>query len=182
MGGSLLLKYVGDSQDDCLLKALVTLASPFDHVLSYRALNNNWMYFGLPDQYILKNLKAYVKGVSQYFLSNPNILKEKKIDLEEVYDAKTTNEFNKLFTIKLHGFKSIEQYYREGSSVNSMHNVKIPVLAISSLDDPIVSHVCIPYEEFKSNPYLGLAVTRIGGHLSWFTGNSPKRWFPQPTF
>lgn len=35
---------------------------------------------------------------------------------------------------------------------------------------------CIPYEEATATPYMFLAATSQGGHLSWFEPNG-DRWF-----
>ena len=59
-------------------------------------------------------------------------------------------------------------------------NLNIPSLFMNSTDDPIVSCSSIP-EELKSNPNLELVVTESGGHLCWYEGIVPKRWYPKPT-
>lgn len=56
----------------------------------------------------------------------------------------------------------------------------MPTLALSTLDDPVVTSDCIPYEEFHINENLILGVTRCGGHLGWFQGAlKPRRWYSQ---
>lgn len=57
-----------------------------------------------------------------------------------------------------------------------LHDIKVPVFALSSLDDPVITKHNIPYNEFPRNPNLILAVTRTGGHIGWYTGIlRPKR-------
>jgi len=62
--------------------------------------------------------------------------------------------------------------------VDTLLQVKIPLLAISAQDDPIVDNAAIPYEEFESNPYAILCATSMGGHLGWFQLGG-TRWFAQ---
>jgi len=48
-------------------------------------------------------------------------------------------------------------------------------------DDPIAVRKSIPIETLKENPNIIYAETNRGGHLCWFTGFRPKRWYSKPT-
>jgi hypothetical protein len=62
-----------------------------------------------------------------------------------------------------------------------MSNVAVPLLAISSLDDPIVAASTIPLSLTQDNPFLIFVTTLFGGHLGWFEGLwSPRRWIAKP--
>lgn len=49
-----------------------------------------------------------------------------------------------------------------------------------SKDDPIVSYSSMPIESIASNDLITLHSTERGGHLCWFEGLKPKRWYPKP--
>ena len=49
-----------------------------------------------------------------------------------------------------------------------------------SEDDPIVSFKSMPLESLKMNRNINLYITEKGGHLCWFSGLKPKRWYPIP--
>lgn len=49
-----------------------------------------------------------------------------------------------------------------------------------SKDDPIVSYTSMPMKSIESNPNITLHATERGGHLCWFEGLKPKRWYPKP--
>lgn len=49
-----------------------------------------------------------------------------------------------------------------------------------SKDDPIVSYKTMPFQSFKNNSNIELTATEKGGHLCWFEGIVPKRWYPRP--
>ena len=49
-----------------------------------------------------------------------------------------------------------------------------------SKDDPIVSFASMPFKELQENPNITLEATEKGGHLCWFEGMKPKRWYPKP--
>lgn len=79
---------------------------------------------------------------------------------------------------------STEQYYRSQSPRNFIGNIKVPFLAINSLDDPIATSRGIPLEITEKNSNIVFALTRHGGHLGWFVGPfsfiTKKRWIVRP--
>lgn len=51
-----------------------------------------------------------------------------------------------------------------------------------SKDDPIVPFSTIPIESLNKNKNIKLLVTEQGGHMCWFQGIRPVRWYPEPVF
>lgn len=176
MGASIMLKYAGEKGDKCGLHGIAAISAPYDLLLVSKALNNSSLFNNLSDRYLLENLINVIRFNLHIF----NTL-DFPINLDQVMLARSTQEFDKLFTIRVHGYRSTEQYYREASCVNYLHRITVPVLGLNSLDDPIITKDCIPYEEFLHNENLILAVTRTGGHVGWFTGLfRPRRWYAKP--
>lgn len=82
-------------------------------------------------------------------------------------------------------FPSVHEYYKWSSADQSLAGIRIPFLAINSSDDPIVAE--IPLHDAGKNPFVGICVTRKGGHLGWFVGGgfagrgAPiRKWHPRP--
>jgi len=177
MGANLLLKYLGETGENCPLKAGAAVSTPFDIVICSRYLRKPWPTSYIADNFLVTTILDSLK---------PNIqvlepLKELGVDLEETLKSTRSWDYDSRITCKILGFQNPEQYYRQVSCVNYLEKIKVPVLALSSLDDPVVTKDCIPYEEFKSNPNLILATTRAGGHIGWFTGvKAPQRWYSYP--
>ena len=180
MGAGLLLKYAANSGESCIFKAIAAVSTPFDYIITREVLNNWWPYFGYSDKYIIKSLREQYDSVFSYLVGMKKKLEEQGISLEEISNCKSSLEFDTKFTIKLYGYESPEKYYHDASVVHRLENIKIPVLALSSKDDPIVSPRCIPYDRLKEIPNVVLAVTFIGGHVSWYTGIKPERWYSKP--
>mmetsp|Transcript_22213 Transcript_22213/g.21911 ORF Transcript_22213/g.21911 Transcript_22213/m.21911 type:complete len:259 (+) Transcript_22213:320-1096(+) len=172
MGGNLMLKYAGESGKNCLLKGISVVSTPYNLTVVIGALGRAWPYAGFPEKYLLKNLR-------QNLQTNWQALEEigkESIDLEKALKAESVYEFDNLITCKIHQYETPDHYYQDASCVNYMKNIEIPTFALSSLDDPVVTSECIPYDEFKANPKLILGVTRTGGHVGWFNGMvTPRR-------
>ncbi|KAH9757954.1 AB hydrolase-1 domain-containing protein [Citrus sinensis] len=65
---------------------------------------------------------------------------------------------------------TVDTYYRNCSSSTYVGNVSIPLLCISSLDDPVCTVEAIPLDECRANKNVVLATTWHGGHLAFFEG------------
>jgi predicted alpha/beta-fold hydrolase len=109
------------------------------------------------------------------------LAKSGKVIPEEVMAAKTIREFDDACTRKMFNYTTVNNYYRDASSCRFIEHVKIPLLCMNALDDPIAAASCIPYDEIKINPYIVLATTDYGGHLGWFEHTrKPTRWMVKP--
>lgn len=96
------------------------------------------------------------------------------LDWEKIAKVKKLNELDENFTIKLFGFRTTKDYYKEYSSGQFVKNVSTPVLSISSRDDQISQYPAIHFSETIS--YL---ITDKGGHnafLDW----GMRFWFLEP--
>jgi predicted alpha/beta-fold hydrolase len=65
--------------------------------------------------------------------------KIKGLNIEEVKNAKTLKQFNETYTIKVHGFKTVDEFNQTSSCDQHITNIKIPILAINAKDDPFVN-------------------------------------------
>jgi predicted alpha/beta-fold hydrolase len=104
-----------------------------------------------------------------------------KVDPEEVMAAQTIRDFDDACTRKMFDYTTVNNYYRDASSCRFIEHVKVPLLCLNALDDPISAAECIPYDEIKTNPNVVLATTDYGGHLGWFEHiKYPTRWMVKP--
>eukprot|EP00831_Metopus_contortus_P012646 TRINITY_DN15094_c0_g1_i3.p1 TRINITY_DN15094_c0_g1~~TRINITY_DN15094_c0_g1_i3.p1 ORF type:complete len:189 (-),score=37.74 TRINITY_DN15094_c0_g1_i3:46-612(-) len=101
---------------------------------------------------------------------------------QAIEDIKTLRDFDNYFTSKQHGFGTADMYYRCISIGQKIHDLKIPMLSINALDDPLVPVETLPYDDALVNKNYILATHPCGGHVGFFTGVIPHSWFPQPVF
>ena len=47
-------------------------------------------------------------------------------------------DFDRLITIKIHGYPSVEDYYRDASNADRVPHVRTPLIAVNTVDDPFV--------------------------------------------
>ncbi|KAH9692152.1 AB hydrolase-1 domain-containing protein [Citrus sinensis] len=86
------------------------------------------------------------------------------------YKSRSIRDFDSHATCLVGKFETVDTYYRNCSSSTYVGNVSIPLLCISSLDDPVCTVEAIPWDECRANKNVVLATTWHGGHLAFFEG------------
>ncbi|KAL9537645.1 hypothetical protein MBANPS3_011589 [Mucor bainieri] len=175
LGSNILVKYLGEEKEKTPLLAAVSIANPYDLLSSGKVLDQGYFTRNVYSHRMANNLK-------NIFLRNKDImLTRKDIDIDEVLAARTIREYDDACTKKMSNYTTVNNYYRDGSCARVIEHVRIPLLCINALDDPIALAQCIPVDEIKVNPYIVLAATRYGGHLGWFEHSyRPSRWVDKP--
>ncbi|GAA5913124.1 hypothetical protein JCM6882_005794 [Rhodosporidiobolus microsporus] len=176
LGANQMAKLVGEDGEDTPLNGAISLGAPFDFVRGHIALSTSWIR-GVYSKAMGQNLKKLLARHESTFKTHP------KLDWDAIYGNENTTlfEFDSLVTAPLMGFGTAIDYYRAASASNVIANAAVPLLSISSLDDPIVDANGIPFSAAETNPNLIFATTRHGGHLGWHEGFfRVRRWVAKP--
>lgn len=176
LGAAVLANYLGQEGDRLpqQIKAAVSVANPWDLNISSWSLEKSWS-----GQYLYG--KAMASNLLRLLRNNKKTLDESPIFRDQWEKAKhmqfnSVSDFDSMFTAPMFYFDGCRDYYRTASSINRIHTIRVPLLILHALDDPIVSKDVIPFKETESNPYLHLLTTSTGGHLGWFSRDS-DRWY-----
>ncbi|KNC79607.1 hypothetical protein SARC_08006 [Sphaeroforma arctica JP610] len=167
MGAIILNNYLTRCGDDAGLEAAVSLSGGFDSVKNslYDASRKVWqpfLVYALKKNFITENL------------DHPGF---QEIDLHRAHRARDVIEFDTALSAPLAGFPTLEDYYREmsGNYDDRMDQIRIPLLALHAVDDPIVDVDSIPLAHTATNANLFFLVTMNGGHVGWPTGVRPNQ-------
>lgn len=125
-----------------------------------------------------------MKKLYRFHMKNPlfmNAITEHYSDPDVVYNkflsGKTTAwKIEKNLSSKLSMAESIFDYYNCMSSESVLDRIKVPLLAINSLDDPVCSKHAIPVEKIISNENIIALLFERGGHVEFFHGWRSE-WF-----
>ncbi|KAK5945380.1 hypothetical protein PMZ80_002585 [Knufia obscura] len=174
LGANILTNYLGEEGANCQFKAAVALSNPWSLDVSNAGLQSTWFKRNIYSRAMgtnLKKLYGYHKDV---------VLKNSAIDDQEVKNVRFLHEFDRAIQCPTWGYPTEQAYYRDASSTDSVLAIRIPFLAISAQDDPIVCDFAIPRQEFLQTPYGVLCTTSLGGHLGWFKP-AGGRWMADAT-
>ncbi|KAI1763027.1 AB-hydrolase YheT [Hypoxylon sp. FL1150] len=173
LGACILTNYLGEEGAATPLKAAVVVANPWALHISSKMLQST---------FIGHHLYQRVLGDAMRALSmrhKEELDKYTNIDTAHLFSLKYLYEFDRAYQCPTWGYPTEEAYYRDASSSDSLLGVRIPLLAINAVDDPIASSLALPYAEASTNPYTVLCTTSLGGHLGWFEIGG-GRWHGKP--
>ena len=181
-GANNLLSFLGDinSKFDKInkkIEAAVSVSNPFDMKLCQRLCEYN----------IISCLVSFLERRNSRKIrkSLENCKNIKNMNIEELVNCYDVKKFDEIFSAKVYGDKSADDYYRNISSCNKMEKIDVPVLCIQSDDDPMTPRDVIAYDEVKNNPNIFLIVTDRGSHMSFISNEKFyefRQWHFKPAF
>ncbi|CAO3577644.1 unnamed protein product [Absidia cylindrospora] len=175
MGANILVNYLGEEGDRTPLTAAISVANPFDFA---RCIDN--LEKGIFSQKVYSvTMATSLKNL--YTTHREMLIKNENVDEDVVMSATTLRQFDDACTSKMFGYASVDDYYFHASSSRKIEHVKIPLLCLNALDDPIAHHEGLPIQQVQSNSNVVLALTPHGGHIGWFEYiQQPSRWMNKP--
>lgn len=162
LGGNVLLKWLGETGASNPLAAAVAVSVPYElHKVAFRVQQ------GFSRLYQWYLLKCVCERLSRkpFYLSPP-------IDTSCFDDIKTVKEFDKNYTVPLHGFSSVDEYYNKTSSRQYLKKIEVPTLLVHAKDDPFMTEDVVP-EKHELSSHVQLELTESGGHLGFVSGSYP---------
>ncbi|RPD70517.1 AB-hydrolase YheT [Lentinus tigrinus ALCF2SS1-7] len=184
LGANILTKYAGEEGEDCPLQGFVTLANPWHFVRGAHFLPSTFTGRFIYRWVLGGALRTLLHLHRRVFLEAPE-LPVSRATLENFFNRPrvTLRQYDETIQAPLFGFESAWDYYAKISSYKVIPGIKVPCLAINSIDDPITGPRSLPTSQVARSPYLILAVTQGGGHLGWYerTGDGRiGRWYAKP--
>ncbi|KAK3228162.1 hypothetical protein Dsin_008024 [Dipteronia sinensis] len=163
LGANILVRYLGQESHSCRFSGAVSLCNPFNLVIADEDFRK-----GFNNVYD----KALTSALCRIFKKHALLFEDMggEYNIPSAANAKSVREFDEGLTRVSYGFKSVDDYYSNSSSSNSINHVRIPLLCIQAENDPIAPSRGIPREDIKASPNCLLIVTPKGGHLGWVAG------------
>ena len=90
------------------------------------------------------------------------------INLEEIKKVKTFHELDRAYTLKIHTeYRDANDFYEKITSDQYLPNIKVPLLIVNALNDPMLGEKCYPIELAKKMDNLFLETPKYGGHIGF---------------
>jgi len=159
LGGNIVLKAaaeLGESPDQ-LLSGVCAISPSLDLPACVVALEKGFNRFY--EIRFVESLKGKVRAKHALY---PHLY-----DISKLSSLKRIRAFDDCYTSQDAGYSCAEEYYVKASALPMMARVKVPVLIITSQDDPIV-----PYHSFSAeilqSPFIRVLAPEHGGHAGFF--------------
>jgi hypothetical protein len=89
------------------------------------------------------------------------------IDVNNIEAIKTFDEFHERYTVPLHGFDSINDFYQKATCDQYLENIERPCLIVNAYNDPMLGDECYPFSFAEKSTNIFLEVPKVGGHVGF---------------
>ncbi len=170
LGGSVLLKWLGESPNSGRLRTAVAVSVPFDLTAASNAVEH-----GVSQIYKWTLLGSMRRSSARKF-------KQVKapFPLPKVRKLRSFRDFDNALTAPLHGFRDADDYYATCSSRQYLGNITVPTLLLHSSDDPLMTPASVPSAP-ELSPAVTLELSHKGGHVGFVNGSllRPNMWLAE---
>ncbi len=164
LGGSVLLKWLGERRSDAGLRATAAVSVPFDLASAAARLDSG---FSRLYQWVL--LRWLRQSVAR---------KARRLghDTPPLKGLRTFRDFDGVITAPLHGFRDADDYYARASCRPYLRHIEVPTLLVQAADDPFLMPGSTPNPD-ELAPAVHLELSPCGGHVGFISGGTP--WAPR---
>ncbi|CAH1232719.1 ABHD15 [Branchiostoma lanceolatum] len=163
-GCGVLISYLGEYGSSTYLTAAVCISPIYCAENFYSSQDISGLYRWI----LLQKQKASL-------LSHVSCLqKVNALDGTSALRTESMGEFEEMVFSQTNGIRTMEDYWEQNEPTREIDEVAVPLLCISSKDDPLVPTESIPTELFLTYPHFFLALTEKGGHCGFFEGLQPE--------
>ncbi|KAL9012608.1 MAG: hypothetical protein Q9173_002625 [Seirophora scorigena] len=131
LGGCILVNYLGEEGNRCLLDAAVVCSNPWNLDVGSLALQRTWLGLNAYSKSMARDLKGLFE------LHIEQLSKNQCLDVDKIRAVKYLHEFDRELQGPTWGYPTEGAYYRDASSCDSLLAVRVPLFAIHAQDDPV---------------------------------------------
>lgn len=167
LGGSVLLKWLGESPNSRRLQTAVAVSVPFDLSVAAETVEH-----GMSQIYKWNLLGSMRRSSLRKFRRV-----QAPFPLPDIHKLRSFRTFDNALTAPLHGFRDADDYYMTCSSRQYLKNIRVPTLILHSSDDPLMTPASVPRAD-ELSPAVTLELSHKGGHVGFVTGSllRPNMW------
>ena len=158
MGGGMQQKYIGERVPDKRIIGAVSFSAPCNVQDSAKTLKKgfNKVY----EKKFISKLKEKILTKSEK-MAMP-------LDIDKVREVRNFRELDEAFTLRVHPeYEDADDFYKKITSDQFLPNIKIPLLIVNALNDPMLGEKCYPVELAKKSDNIYLETPRKGGHVGF---------------
>jgi predicted alpha/beta-fold hydrolase len=156
MGGSMSLKYLGEDTRDHRIVGGAFFSVPCN-------LRDSAVQLKLPEN------QKYQRRFLDKLLDKVNIKSIQFPEFKAILEAgvEDFDDFHEKFTAPLHGFKNKEDFFDGATCDQFLDEIKVPVLIVNALNDPMLGDACYPFEIAQASDHVFFETPEKGGHTGF---------------
>jgi predicted alpha/beta-fold hydrolase len=176
LGGNYLMRFLLQNPSHPLISTLASLSlvgAPFD--VGYVISNMNSSYQRYFIKFYINKVVCRHKQMSFWWRTGV-------VDEDHMRASRDLRQFHERMTEPLMGEPLDSVFDRFKVTEGHVAQFAVKTLMIAAQDDPMVKIESIPLEAVRRNANIKLILTENGGHMCWFEGVRPSRWYPRAIF
>lgn len=162
-GSECLLSYLGEFGSSAQISAGVSVSASFE--IAHRTSTK---MNGLYDLLFLFLLKKIIWKHARALTKN--------VDIPKALKAWSFKQFDEAVFCKMYDYTDLDEFWDRNNPLRDVDDISVPLLFISSEDDPLHSHKNIPFDLFKYYPNFFLIMPKQGGHCGFIDDISTMSW------
>ncbi len=168
LSGNILLKYLGEGRSiPAKVAGAIAVNPPIDLRISSAIISRKWSC-AVFNQYYMKLIRSQAIAIAKQF---PNALSPLK-------NLKTIWDFDVSYTAPAGGFKDVDDYYDQCSSMHYLKGIGIPTSILCARDDPFIPPGL--FDQVEMSEWVTLYNPEKGGHMGYIANNltphGDRRW------
>ena len=169
MGGGMQQKYLGERTPDPRIIGAISFSVPCNVLDSANELGKRG------NRFYQRKFIGRLKGKILQKASQMDL----PIDLDEIRKVQTFPELDDAFTVKIYPeYEDATDFYKKITSDQFLPNIKIPLLIVNALNDPMLGEKCYPVALAEKMDNLYLELPQLGGHVG-FTISSKESYMEE---
>jgi|AntAceMinimDraft_11_1070367.scaffolds.fasta_scaffold208705_1 predicted alpha/beta-fold hydrolase len=136
MAGNITVKYLGVHGKEApdVIRHAAAFSAPTD-------LRSGAEVLDVPSNAFYK--KRFLKKLSRKIVQKAQQFPG-KLDVDKLPTVKVCRDFDELFSSTLGGYRDADDFYYQASALNYIPSIRIPILLVNALNDPILTPLCAP--------------------------------------
>ena len=128
-----------------------------------------------------ENMRAILRRWKRQLFTE-EIKREHNINEHAIWSAASLVELDEAYTRRISGFKDLDEFYFKNSCVSVWDNIKVPMIFINAVDDPIVAPQLLEKVKQAAERHSNFLYIeqKYGGHLGFYEGGlvypNPLTW------
>ncbi|MBV6645503.1 MAG: alpha/beta hydrolase [Cyclobacteriaceae bacterium] len=168
LGGATTLNYLGSKLVSSEIKAGAVFSVPLDLEETSAILEA-----GFSKVYANSFLKKWKRKIARKAEQYPDLF-----DLTMLKKCTTLDQLHGQYTIALHGFDSMQEYFDQNSSLSFLKRINTPLLLVNAKNDPLLGPASFPN---ITSSWVQTKYPDYGGHLGFSIHKYPHSWMELET-
>ena len=171
MGANLVTKFLGEEKRSSNVIAGISICQGYDakettkYLLDWEGFRRFYFFI------MTENIRSILRRWQQQLFTE-EVKQKYEINDRAIWSAGTLVELDEAYTRRIGGYSNLDEFYRKSSCTSVWNNIKIPMVFVNAVDDPIVPPKLLQFvrKAAGTKDNFMYVEQKYGGHLGFYEG------------